>query len=122
MVNECSSLSTGIPAVVVAGVGRLSVMVFPFGRGETGWLADELVSDTKCYWSKSGTVYRLRSRISATHSVRRPMLLCISVPLVGPWQRHPLQTVLSSDSPCATTHSMTQCRSTQETQQRPRHP
>src|SRR5689334_3593398 len=33
MVNECSSLSTGMPAsVVVGGVGRVPVMVVPFGR------------------------------------------------------------------------------------------
>jgi hypothetical protein len=35
-VDECSSLSTGMPAsVVVGGVGRVAVMVAPFHRG---WL------------------------------------------------------------------------------------
>jgi hypothetical protein len=34
MVSECSSLSTGIPAFVVVGLGVSSVTGLPFGSGE----------------------------------------------------------------------------------------
>ena len=36
------------------------------------------------------------------------MMLRMIGPLAGRLQCHPLQTVLSSDSPCPTAHSMTQ--------------